>query len=163
MDFIWQDYSPETMGYVEHWLDSSAVASTGLDEGFGAFYQYWAQEDGFAVGENFWCKVVFADGVPVAVTALCLHEETTAVMQIIVAPNKRGQGIGTKLLKQLLEDDGVLGFAIEKSDAVIYPDNIASQKAFEKAGYRHFRTHQDENGTSLHYIYVRASDTLKMT
>ena len=36
-DFVWHDYDPITMGYVENWLDEHAVKSTGLDEGFRAF------------------------------------------------------------------------------------------------------------------------------
>ena len=34
MEYIWRDYDPETMGYVESWLDEAAVRSTGLDDGF---------------------------------------------------------------------------------------------------------------------------------
>ena len=161
MKFTWHDYSPETMGYVENWLDDSAVTSTGLDEGFRAFYEYWANENSFLIGENFWCIVVFSGSVPLAVIALCQHEGSTIILEIVVAPEKRGQGIGTKLLKELLGCNEKIGFAIHKSEAVIYPDNIASQKAFENAGYRHFRTHQDENGISLHYVYERASNSPK--
>lgn len=34
MSFIWRDYNPEIMSYVENWLDESAVAFTGMDDGF---------------------------------------------------------------------------------------------------------------------------------
>lgn len=34
MSFIWHDYNPETMSYVENWLDESAVAFTGMNDGF---------------------------------------------------------------------------------------------------------------------------------
>ena len=155
MQFVWQDYAPETMGYVESWLDDAAVAATGLDEGFRAFYEYWMQEDGFVMGENFWCKVVFSQGIPLAVLALGLDQGSITVMEMVVAPEKRGRGIGTRLLEQLLAREDILGFAVQKSEAVIYPDNIASQKAFEHAGFRHVRTHQDENGSSLQYVYDR--------
>ena len=64
MNFVWCDYNPETMGYIENWLDESAVNSTGLDEGFRNFYEYWANEDGFVVGENYWCKVIFENDEP---------------------------------------------------------------------------------------------------
>ncbi len=157
MNFVWHDYDPETMGYVENWLDDSAVTSTGLDEGFESFYKYWANEDGFVIGENFWCKVAFSGDTPLAVIAFCQHKGSIMIMQIVVAPEKRGQGIGTKLLKELLESSEILGASIHKSEAVIYPDNIASQKAFENAGFQHFRTHEDENGKSMYYIYERGS------
>lgn len=153
MKLIWRDYDPETMGYVEDWLDEAAVRSTGLDEGFRSFYEYWANEEGFAPGQNYWCKMVCEDEEPVAVIALCEHEGTVLVMELVVKPEKRGRGIGTRLLKELLEREEILGFSIGKSEAVIYPDNAASRRAFEHAGFRYHHTH--ENGTSLRYVYEK--------
>ena len=44
MEYIWRDYDPETMGFVESWLDEAAVKATGLEDGFRDFYEYWAME-----------------------------------------------------------------------------------------------------------------------
>ena len=156
MGLIWKDYDPGNMGYIEDWLDGTAVRSTGLDEGFRAFYGYWANEDGFLPGENYWCKVVCRDGEPVAVIALCEYEGKVTVMELVVAPRKRGLGLGTKLLKGLLQDGSAIGFVIEKGEAVIFPGNKASQRVFEEAGFRYHHTHED--GDALYYIYERGSD-----
>lgn len=153
MIFSWLDYDPHTMGYVENWLDESAVKCTGLDEGFRSFYEYWANEDGFVVGKNYWCKVVFDNDKPVAVIALCMNEGSVTVMEIVVDPEKRGQGIGRKLLKELLAREDIIGFSIVKSEAVIFPTNIASQKAFTNAGFRYHHTH--EAGDALYYAYKK--------
>ncbi len=32
MKYVWRDYNPETMGYIEKWLDETAVKMTGMDE-----------------------------------------------------------------------------------------------------------------------------------
>lgn len=149
--FVWCDYDPITMGYIEKWLDESAVKSTGLDEGFRAFYEYWAKEEGFSVGENFWCKVVFENDNPLSVIAFCQHEQKIIIMEIVVAPEFRGQGIGTRLLRELLESEEIVGFVIQKSEAVIFPTNTASQKAFENAGFQYHHTHED--GNSMLYVY----------
>lgn len=149
MNFVWRDYNPNTMAYIENWLDEGAVKSTGLYDGFRDFYEYWAKAEGFIVGENFWCKVVCEDDTPLAVIAFCQHEDKLLIMEIVVAPEKRGQGIGTELLKELLEGEEVIGFAIQRSEAVIFPNNIASQRAFEKAGFRQ----APEDETSMHYVY----------
>jgi len=154
MTFVWCDYSPETMSYIEDWLDESAVKSTGLDEGFRAFYEYWASEGGLVVGENYWCKVVFQDAIPFAVIAFCKHECKILIMEIVVQPEKRGQGKGSKILRELLESEEIIG-TIDISEAVIYPDSIASQKAFENAGFKLFLTLEDQDGVSLHYIYEK--------
>jgi 8-oxo-dGTP diphosphatase len=153
MNFVWHDYDPKSMGYIEDWLDVAAVKSTGLDEGFHNFYEYWANENGFAVGENYWCKVIFQNDEPVAVLACCLYDSVVTVMEIVVKPEKRGKGIGTKLMKELLESEKILGFTIQKSEAVIFPGNIASQKAFEKAGFRFHHAH--EAGNAWYYTYKK--------
>lgn len=139
------------MGYIENWLDERAVKFTGLDDGFRDFYEYWVNEDGFAAGENFWCKVVCENDNPFAVIAFCQHENKTLIMEIVVDPEKRGQGSGSKLLKELLENEEIIGFSIHKSEAVIFPSNIASQKAFENAGFQYHHTHED--GNAMYYVY----------
>ena len=153
VNFIWRDYDPDTMGFIENWLDESAVKCTGLDEGFHDFYEYWANEDGFVAGENFWCKVVYQEEKPVAVIAFCKDENKIVIMEILVEPEKRGQGFGTKLLKELLASDEIIGFTIYKSEAVIFPNNIASRKAFENAGFRCHHTYED--GSAMLYLYEK--------
>ena len=153
MNFIWYDYNPNTMSFVESWLDESAINSTGLDEGFRAFYEYWSKEDGFIPGENFWCKVTFEEDTPFAVIAFCQHEHKIIIMEVLVAPEKRGQGKGSTLLKELLNSKEIVGFEIQHSEAVIYPNNVASQRAFENAGFIYHNNHKDENVDSMHYIY----------
>ncbi len=154
MNFVWLDYQPKTMEYVEKWLDADAVATTGMDEGFRSFYEYWVNEDGFILGQNFWCKIVCADNEPLAVVALNMYEEKVTVMEIVVAPEKRCHGLGSRILKELMQNEQILGFTISTSEAAIYPNNVASQKAFENAGFRYDRTHED--GDTLYYLYERS-------
>ena len=153
MRFIWRDYDPETMDYIESWLDADAVRYTGLDDGFREFYEYWAKEDGYRVGKNFWSKVVFEKDTPFAVIAFGLYEGKVTIMEIVVAPEKRGQGYGAILLKELLERDEIIGFFISKAEAVIFPENKASQSAFEKAGF--YCHHIYEDGSAMLYIYEK--------
>lgn len=156
MNFVWRDYDPETMQYIDAWLDDSAVKYTGLDEGFRNFYEYWANEDGFIVGETFWCKVVFEKGVPFAFIACCTRKDTVSIMEIVVAPEKRGKGKGSQLLMELLKSTEIIGFSIHKSEALIFLNNIASQKAFEKAGFKYHHTHKD--GDCMYYVYESDSN-----
>ena len=153
MNFVWYDYNPETMSFVELWLDESAIESTGLDDGFRAFYEYWASEDDFVVGENYWCKVAFENDEPFGIIALCQYEHKTVIMEVLIAREKRGQGKGSALLNELLNNEEIIGFTIRNCEAVIYPSNIVSQKAFENAGFVYRNNHKDEDGDSFHYIY----------
>lgn len=153
MTFVWHDYDPDAMEFVENWLDDTAIHATGLDDGFRDFYEYWAAEDGYYIGENYWCKVACEADTPVGIIACALYEEKITIMEILVAPEKRGQGKGTQLLKELHSRPEILGFPIQQSEAVIFPDNIASQKAFEKAGFYHHHTYED--GSALIFVYER--------
>ena len=153
MIFGWRDYKPNTMEYIEDWLDEGAVKNTGLDVGFREFYEYWAKEDGYVVGANFWCKVVFEKNEPVAVIAFGLYEGSMTIMEIVVAPEKRRMGLGSKILKELMECEEILGFSIQKAEAVIFPDNTVSQRAFEKAGFFHHHTYDD--GSAMLYAYEK--------
>ena len=153
MRFIWRDYDPQTMGYIESWLDADAVRYTGLDDGFRDFYEYWAKEDGYLVGQNFWAKVIFEKDMPFAVISFGLYDDKVTIMEIVVAPKKRGQGYGAKLLKELLEHDEIIGFSILKAEAVIFPENTASQSAFEKAGFYCHHTYED--GSAMLYAYEK--------
>lgn len=151
MSFVWCDYNPQAMEYVESWLDPDAISSTGLDQGFRAFFEYWVNEEGYNAGENFWCKVIFENDDPLAVLAFCQDKDRLIIMEFIVSPEKRGQGIGTRLLKDLLENKGIIDSSFSRCEAVIYPSNIASQKAFENAGFHYLRTHED--GGSMLYTH----------
>ena len=153
MHFAWCDYDPASMAFVENWLDAAAVRSTGLEDGFRDFYEYWAAEVGYRVGENYWCKVVYETGLPVGVIAFTLYEGKMTIMEILVAPEKRGQGKGSQILKELHTCPEILGFSIQQSEAVIFPGNRASQRAFEKAGFYHHHTYED--GSALIYVYER--------
>ena len=156
MKYSWQDYNPETMEYVENWLDEHAIRMTGIDDGFRDNYEYWANDGEHIVGENYWCKVVFQNSQPIAIIALSLYGQKIIMMELLVEPRKRGQGIATKLLAQLLENKEILGFSIQESEAVIFPNNTASQKAFQNACFHYHHTHED--GTSMLFVYNRKND-----
>ena len=78
--------------------------------------------------------VVFENEKPFAVIQFGFHEDTFTSMETFVAPEKRNQGKGSELLKELLTNGkSIIGREINRADAVIFPSNKASQKAFEKA------------------------------
>lgn len=149
MNFNWIDYDV-TMDFVETWLDKEAVRVTGLEDGFRDFYEYWKNEN--IPGTNYWCKVVSENEKPFAVITIGKDKENFIFMEFVIAPDKRNQGKGTLILKELISDSkSILGKEIESAEAVIFPSNPASKKAFEKAGFKF--SHADEDGDALYYIY----------
>ena len=152
MKYCWRDYNPKTMEYVETWLDEHAIRMTGIDDGFRDNYEYWANYGENIVGENYWCKVVFENEIPFAVIQFGFHDGTFTIMETFVAPEKRNQGKGSELLKELLKNGkAIIGREINRADAVIFPSNKASQKAFEKAGFKYLCTNED--GDAMDYVF----------
>lgn len=152
MKYNWINYNPQIMNFVEDWLDADAVSATGLDNGWKAFCEYWLNEENTVCGENYWCKVVYESGIPFAVIAIGYHDNKHNIMELVVNPKERNKGKGTDLIKELMNNGTVIvGREITNAEAVIYPSNHASQKAFEKAGFVFDCAHDD--GDALYYIF----------
>lgn len=149
MLFKWTDYNT-SMTFVEDWLDDEAVRVTGLDDGFRDFYEYWKNEN--IPDINYWCKVVSENDKPFAVITIGKDKENFIFMEFVIAPGKRNQGKGTLILKELLKESKIiLGQEIESAEAVIFPSNPASQKAFKKAGF--VFSHADEDDDAFYYVF----------
>lgn len=157
MSFIWKDYDPLSMPFIEKWLDENAVRMTGIDGGWRAFHEYWITEGGMTPGVDYWCKVVYEGEKPVAIIAFSLYEGTYTVMELLVKPELRGRGIGTSLLRELISRGNLIfGNRIKKAAAVIFPINTASQKAFEYAGF--VFDHAADEEDAWYYEYNEADE-----
>lgn len=152
MRFQWMDYAEEYEDVVESWLDEEAVRFTGIDEGFWDYFQYMIKEPDTKYGENFWVKVILEKGKPVGMMAVGLWEKSFTISEIIISPTHRGNGIGSAAIREWIDfSDSLIGVPCEKAKAVIFPNNTASQKAFEKAGFRFVSAHPD--GDAWYYEY----------
>lgn len=150
--FEWMDYRSEDAPMVDRWLDGDAVAMTGLDMGWD---DYWNAVRADAVnfpGCKDYCKLIREDGIPVAAICFGCYEGVATVSEIVVAPQLRGQGYGTRILRDLTGyADELLGEKVGKICAVIFPNNLASQRAFAKAGFVFDVAHED--AAAWNYVY----------
>ncbi len=152
MDFTWNDYNEIHLKSIEKLLDKSARRSTGMDDGFKEYYDYWINEPETKYGENFWAKVISDNSKIIGIMVIGYSDESFLISEYVITPKMRGKGTGTKVLKELLNDShSIIGKKIHRAEAVIYPSNIASQKAFEKAGFKYHHTHED--GDAMEYVY----------
>ncbi len=160
MKYTWIDYNLAYKEMVDSWLDEDAKRFTGCDEGFDEYYQYWANDPETKIGENFWAKIIIENGIPVGIIVIGLREGVFTISEFIICPNKRGKGTGTSVLLELLvHAKKVLGIEIEKAQAVIFPNNIVSQKAFEKAGFTFYYEHPDGDAWYYRYHFSETCDT----
>ncbi len=134
--FEWKDYTKEDTALVASWLNADAVRMTGMDEGFDAFHQYWKNESSPERGEYFWSKLVSENGHPFAVISYGYCNGTVTIMEIVVDPAVRGQGKGTAVISEFLNNAAAwIAQPITVFNAVVFQRNTASQIAFYKAGF----------------------------
>ena len=152
MAFTWLDYRAEHGPLVDSWLDENAVAMTGLDMSWD---DYWHAV--LADGINFpgckdACKLIYENGVPVAVICFGCYGGIVTISELLVSPACRGKGVGTRILQELVAHaDDLLGERPTRFCAVIFPENLPSQRAFENAGFVFDSAHED--GTSWNYVH----------
>jgi len=154
MKYEWIDYTSAYREMVDSWIDEDAKRFTGCDEGFDEYYQYWINDPETKLGKNFWAKIIIADADPVGIIALGLWDAVFTISEFIISPDRRGKRLGSSALMELLaRSKSIIGVSIKDADAVIFPNNIASQKAFEKAGFTFHSEHPD--GDAWYYWLQR--------
>ena len=157
MRFIWREYDPNAMPFVEEWLDEKAIQFTGIDNKWQAFHQYWITDGKMNIGIDYWCKVVYDGGTPFAIIAFCLHEGNLHIMELLVRPEMRGRGYGTLLLRELLSNGKlIIDHKIEKATAIVFSNNRASRKTFEKVGFTSDATNGQDDIKYQYFLQQKA-------
>ena len=152
MNFTWSDYKTEHAALVDSWLDDTAIKMTGIEDGFDEEWRATLDEAKNFPGCKDFCKIVSQNGVPFAAVKYGFYQNNATVSVIIVDPTQRGNGRGSAVLRELVANTNTLvGEKVDKFDAVIFPSNISSQKAFEKAGFVFDCAHED--GDALYYTF----------
>lgn len=152
MDFHWRDYISADAELIDQWLDRDAAAMTGIDSGWDT---YWNEVIADAVnypGCRDFCKVVSISGVPVAAVVFGFYRGDAVVSEIVVAPSHRAKGVGSRIIKELVTHADIwFDEEIKQFCAIIFSQNIASQKAFQNAGFVMSCTH---NESTFEYTYI---------
>ncbi len=155
MQFNWKFYCNNDANLVDSWLDDDAIRKTGLEDGWQNFYDYWMIENSNESKDC--CFLILHENIPFAVMYIGIIGREITISEYIVSPNKRGKGYGSAVLKELLDNaTQLLNINVSLATAVIYPNNIASIKAFEKAGFVLISKHPD--GDALNYEYIFGID-----
>ncbi len=144
MEFTWTDYKKDNAVMVDSWLDADTVAMTGLDKGWDAYWNAVLADAVNFPGCKDARKLVWEGDRPIGVICFGCYEGVATVSEIVVAPQYRGRGYGTRILQELIARmEEFLGERPTSFTAVIFPENRASQRAFEKAGFALDCAHED--------------------
>ena len=157
MNFHWRNYTDSDKSLVESWFDEETRRLTGCGDGWAEFYSYWMDREDTRSGENFWSLLACEEDVPAAVFVIAESDGMFTFSECAVDPQKRGRGIGKESLAELVVSARtILGKPIREALAVIFPDNVQSQKIFQSAGFRHAGTHPD--GDAMYYVYAESME-----
>lgn len=85
-------------------------------------------------------------------------KDKNAAVDILIAPEERGKGFGNIVLQKLIQDSEFEKY--NKLDAFIEPENIASIRCFEKAGFCKIKNELDEDGM-FHFSYLFTQEKRK--
>ena len=152
MKYNWKDYSAEYSEIINSWFDSEALSMTGLDEDFDSYVNAVTEDSANFPNTTF--KVIFEGDSPVAVAVYGVYDRIVTVMEIVVATNERGKGKGSEIIRDLLQIcNETFDETVKQFKAVVFPNNTASQKAFEKAGFYFESAHED--GDAWYYVCDR--------
>jgi RimJ/RimL family protein N-acetyltransferase len=102
-------------------------------------------------GSNAQAWLCYDEGQAVAHIQLDTEEDKSGSIALAVKPSLRGQGIGTKVLREFVASPLIAH--LDYLEAGIEEDNLASQRVFSKAGFVLRGTGADEEGF-LHFIYL---------
>ena len=155
MRFNWIDITDEDFPIIESWLDDETKYFTGLEDGIKDYYDFYLNDEHYIFGDNFWIKVIFENSIPIGLIALYLSTEgRLTVPEFIISQSYRNRGMGTAALTELLNNsDTIIGKSFKSADAVIFPNNVPSQKAFEHAGFIFESSHPD--GDAWYYRWTK--------
>lgn len=138
MIFEWNDYKTEDAAEIVSWLDEEAVRFTAMDEGWNADVSYWKEN---TAADMFWCKTITSGGVLTGAVYIIEWNEKDqrgfTIGEVLLRPEVRGKGIGTAMIKELLDHSPeIIGKRMDSADAVVFASNASSIRMFEKAGFR---------------------------
>lgn len=136
MVFNWVDYASQDASLVDGWLDETAISMTCIDSGWD---QYWNEVITDSVnypGCKDFCKLVKLNDVPIAAVVFGHYRGTVTISEILLEPSHRSKGYGSRIIRELIENSDT--WFVERTElfrAVILVSNVASRKAFHKAGF----------------------------
>ena len=150
MKYTFLDYDPALHRALDTWQGGD-IYRFAMENGISEEWQYYLDSDEYRAGVDTFCKVVLLGDMPVAaMIVFCNPDYPVGINPIIVNPALAGQGHGSKILREFIENiDAILPFHSNRIEVVIDLENTASIKAFAKAGFTLARPHPD--GDAAYY------------
>ena len=144
MKYCFVDYDPVAHRALDAWQGSD-IARFAMDGSISGEWKFYVDSNDYRAGIDTFCKVVLLNDRPVAVMIVfCNPGYPVGINPIVVDPALCGRGIGSEILREFLANiDAILPFHSNLIKVVIDNENVASIRAFTKAGFTFTRMHLD--------------------
>ena len=144
MKYQFIDYDPQAHRALDDWQGGD-IFRFAMENGIGGEWQYYIGAKEYHAGYDTFCKVVLLNDRPVAaMIVFCNPDYPVGINPIVVDPELAGQGHGSEVLREFVANiNAILPFHSNLIRVVIDIENIASIKAFAKAGFTLARVHPD--------------------
>lgn len=161
MNFEIIDYNVHTHKFLDEWNDESKNANAKLismyatyNEPISKTYQYFLEHPYDMANIKSFIKLFLNEGVVYGIVVFHYYNENgkfyIGVNPIIINPGLLSQGIGTKILKEIIiQADKITEGYIDIIKADTEETNIASIKMFEKVGF----IKESNNNNFVEYSY----------
>ena len=142
MFFEWADYCEKYEDEISSWMndpDTCRFATDSIKDEHEYYMGISDDYDGhnYKFNETYFCKVILEESEISGVIIIFRGDEYPVhINPLIVNPKHRSKGYGTKIISELISNiTDITGYDGNIFTADIFPDNKASIKAFEKAGF----------------------------
>jgi RimJ/RimL family protein N-acetyltransferase len=163
MHFTWIDYPAKYEDEIETWCDEPAVRFALDENSVKTEHQWYLDSDKYTHNENYFCKIVLYDDMPVALIMLAIfNDETKAHLTenivyldtLIINPALRNQGFGSRIINDVLQNtDQIIGNSPNIFILQIHKDNEISNKLASKLGFYLICTEDEKNHDWFDWVY----------
>lgn len=93
-------------------------------------------DEGAWASDDRWGWAIIVDGEPAGFALVTGIADGDAEIEIRVAPDQRGRGVGREVLRQLADHHFAATDALTRMTGRTHEDNVPMQRAFNSAGFR---------------------------
>jgi RimJ/RimL family protein N-acetyltransferase len=143
--YMWNDYDPKIHTEIDKWCEQQAIREFACDNLWNEEWAYYCSNPEYHPGEDVFCKIIYANNIPVAAMIIfCNPQYPLVINPIIVNPNEQNKGHGTRIFQEIINNGDKL---FPKHSGTIEVgcnlNNAPILRVMEKCNFEMSRLHSD--------------------
>lgn len=129
-----RDAKEEDIDLLYEWVNDLSVRKNSFQQNYISYQEHKKWFNKKINSSNSYIFIYQKNSIPIGQIRIDINNNV-GIIDFSIDNNYRGNGYGTRLLKQVIEKINNKRINIKKVTAEVKYSNKASQRAFEKAGY----------------------------